>query len=133
MRIADCGMRNEDLKQRTKKFALEIIRLVENLPKNRIADILGRQILRSGTSVGANYRASCRARSRADFISKMGIVEEEADESLYWLELLLEAKLVRQDQIQHLVAEGNEITAMVIASIRTARRNKSNAERRIEH
>jgi len=126
-------MRNEDLKQRTKKFALEIIRLVENLPKNRIADILGRQILRSGTSVGANYRASCRARSRADFISKMGIVEEEADESLYWLELLLEAKLVRQDQIQHLVAEGNEITAMVIASIRTARRNKSNAERRIEH
>jgi len=133
VRIADCGMRNEDLKQRTKKFALEIIRLVENLPKNRIADILGRQILRSGTSVGANYRASCRARSRADFISKMGIVEEEADESLYWLELLLEAKLVRQDQIQHLVAEGNEITAMVIASIRTARRNKSNAERRIEH
>ena len=133
VRIADCGMRNEDLKQRTKKFALEIIRLVENLPKNRVADILGRQILRSGTSVGANYHASCRARSRADFISKMGIVEEEADESLYWLELLLEAKLVRQDQIQHLVAEGNEITAMVIASIRTARRNKSNAERRIEH
>src|SRR3989304_7630990 len=94
MRNADLGMRNEDLKERTRKFALEIIRLVENLPKNRIADVLGRQILRSGTSIGANYRAACRARSRADFISKMGIVEEEADETLYWLELLLDARLV---------------------------------------
>lgn len=96
MRNADCGLRIEDLKERTKMFALEIIRLTEKLPKNRIADVLSRQFLRSGTSVGANYRAACRARSRADFISKMGIVEEEADETLYWLELLLGARLISQ-------------------------------------
>ena len=76
-------MRNEQLQPRTKTFAIEIIRLVENLPKNRSAEVLGRQILRSGTSIGANYRAACRAKSRADFISKMGVVEEEADETIY--------------------------------------------------
>ncbi|OGW18002.1 MAG: four helix bundle protein [Nitrospinae bacterium RIFCSPLOWO2_12_FULL_45_22] len=126
-------MRNEDLKERTRKFALEIIRLVENLPKNRIADVLGRQILRSGTSIGANYRAACRARSRADFISKMGIVEEEADETLYWLELLLDARLVEQNQIQRLMNEANEIIAIVVTSIKTARRNRKDGECRIRN
>jgi len=133
MRNADLGMRNEDLKERTRKFALEIIRLVENLPKNRIADVLGRQILRSGTSIGANYRAACRARSRADFISKMGIVEEEADETLYWLELLLDARLVEQNQIQRLMNEANEIIAIVVTSIKTARRNRKDGECRIRN
>jgi len=78
------------LKDRKKNFALRIIRLVEALPKGRTTDIIGKQLLRSGTSVGANYRAACRARSTADFISKMGIVEEEADESIFWMELLID-------------------------------------------
>lgn len=98
---------------------------MQDLPKNRIANVLGKQLLRSGTSVGANYRAACRAKSRADFISKMGTVEEEADETLYWLELLLDAKLVVPNQIQQLHREADEILAMVVASIKTARRNKN--------
>ena len=84
-------MNQEEVKQRTKLFALGIIQLVESLPKERTAEVLGRQLLRSGTSVGSNYRSACRARSIPDFISKMSIVEEEADESLYWMELLIEA------------------------------------------
>jgi len=92
----------KDLKQRTKKFALRIIRLVEALPKGRTADVIGRQLLRSGTSVGANYRSACRAKSTADFVSKMGIVEEEADESLFWMELLVEAELMDEQRLQDL-------------------------------
>jgi four helix bundle protein len=110
------------LKERTKRFALEIIKLVESLPKVRTADVIGRQLLDSGTSVGANYRAACRARSPADFISKMGIVEEEADESIYWMELLIEAKLVQENDISHLLMEASQILAMTISSIKTARR-----------
>lgn len=124
MRSADLGMQNGKLKERTKQFAIEIIKLVESLPKGLIAGVIGKQLLRSATSVGANYRSACRAKSRADFISKMGIVEEEADESLYWLELLLEDRLVSRKQIEHLMTEGNEITAMVVASIKTARRKQ---------
>lgn len=101
-----------------------IIKLVEILPKNRIAYVIGGQLLRSGTSVGANYRAACRARSKADFISKMGIVEEEIDETLYWLELLIAVNLVAKKQIQYLLNEVNEITAIVVASINTARKNQ---------
>jgi four helix bundle protein len=78
------------MKQRTKLFALGVIQLVESLPKERTAEVLGRQLLRSGTSIGSNYRSACRSRSIADFISKMGIVEEESDESLYWMELLIQ-------------------------------------------
>ena len=84
-------MTPDEMKDRTKKFALRVIRMTEALPRNRVADVLGRQVLRSGTSVGANYRAACRAKSRADFISKMGTVEEECDETIYWLELLVES------------------------------------------
>src|SRR5947207_15435942 len=97
MRNAECGMRsgngmdNDDLRPRTKAYALRVIRLVESLPRNRTADVIGKQLLRSATSVGANYRAACRAKSPADFTAKMGIVEEEADESLYWMELLIES------------------------------------------
>ncbi|MDD5528436.1 MAG: four helix bundle protein [bacterium] len=117
-------MKEDELKKRTKDFALEIIKLVEKLPKNRVADILGRQILKSGTSIGANYRAVCRARSRADFISKLGIVEEEADETLYWLELLVAIKLIEQNIFQRLTNEANEIVAIVVTSIKTARGNQ---------
>ena len=117
-------MNQNDLKQRTKRFALGIIQLVEAVPKSRSPDVLGRQLLRSGPSVGANYRAACRARSAADFISKMGIVEEEADESIYWLELLQECKLADFDKIKTLTNEASELLAITVASIRTARNNK---------
>ncbi len=93
LRNANCGLSNrrkpEELKQRTKAFSLQVVHLVEALPNTKTAEVMGRQLLRSATSVGANYRAACRARSQADFVSKIGVVEEEADESAYWLELLL--------------------------------------------
>src|SRR4030066_602802 len=115
-------MEQSYLKERTKCFALEIIKLVESLPKGRTADVIGRQLLDAGTSVGANYRAACRARSPADFISKMGIVEEEADETIYWMELLIEAKLVQENDSSHLLREANQILAMTVSSIKTVRR-----------
>lgn len=121
--------KSPDLKARTKGFALRVIRLVESLPRRRACDVIGTQQLRSATSTAANYRPACRGRSSAEFCSKMGIVEEEADESLFWLELLVEAKLVRQELMQSLLLEASEIVAMVVASIRTARRNRSSAER----
>ena len=117
-------MEKKDLKERTKKFALKVIKVVEMLPRGRIADILGRQLLRSGTSVGANYRSACRARSTADFISKMGVVEEEADETIYWMELLIEAGLVRKDDLISLLDEANQILAITISSIKTAQKSK---------
>jgi len=95
-------MGQKDLRQRTKQFALSVISLVETLPKSKTADVIGGQLIRSGTSVGANYRAACRARSNADFVSKMGIVEEEADESLYWMELLIEAEIVKSVELESL-------------------------------
>jgi four helix bundle protein len=116
--------KQNSLKERTKRFALEIIKLVEKLPKGRTADILSRQLLAAGTSVGANYRAACRARSSPDFISKMGIVEEEADELIYWMELLIDCGLIRKNDISHLLNEGNQILAVTVSSIRTARRKK---------
>lgn len=113
-----------DLTLRTKQFALRVIRLVDRLPNKRSCNVIGGQLLKSATSVGANYRSACRGRSTAEFCSKLGIVEEEADESGYWLELLIEAGLVRAELLQGLLAEANEIVAMVVASIRTARRNR---------
>ena len=114
-----------DLKKRTMAFALRIIKLIESLPSGKTADVIGKQLLRCGTSVGANYRASCMARSQADFIAKMGIVEEEADESIYWMELLVESALVRQDLLDSLISEADELVAIVISSIKTAKENKS--------
>ncbi len=99
----DLVMDKKEMKQRTKKFALRVIRLVESLPKGRTASVIGGQLLRAGTSVGANYRAACRAKSTADFISKMGTVEEEADESIYWIELLVESGIVRIDTVKDLM------------------------------
>lgn len=96
---AECRMKHDNLKGRTKQFALRIIRLVESLPKGRTSDVIGRQLLRSGTSVAANYRAACRARSTADFVAKMGIVEEETDESIFWMELLVDAKIMEKEVV----------------------------------
>jgi four helix bundle protein len=101
---------NEELfKARTRRIALDIIELIKSLPRNRIADVIGRQLLRSGTSIGANYRAACRGKSRADVISKLAIVEEEADETIYWLELLVESKIVEPSRVSLLLKECNEI------------------------
>jgi four helix bundle protein len=120
-----------DLKVRTKQFALRVIRLFNSLPKaNLVANVVGRQLLRSGTSVGANYRAACRARSSRDFCAKMGLVEEEADESAYWMELLVEAGLVREELLGELLAEANELVAIVVASIKTARRSAQGGKHR---
>jgi four helix bundle protein len=106
---------------RTKQFGLRALRLCDALPKTLAGAVIGRQLLRSALSVGANYRAACRAKSRADFISKMGTVEEETDESLYWMEMLTDAGLVKKERLEGLIGEAREITAMVVASIRTAR------------
>jgi four helix bundle protein len=116
-------MNKVELKQRTKKFALDIIKLVESPPKGKTAEIIGRQLLRSGTSVGSNYRAACRARSSADFIAKMGIVEEEPDESMYWLEPLVGSGIVTADRIALLTKEADELLAITVSSIRTAKGN----------
>ena len=117
-------MRNENLKNRTKKFALEIIRLVETLSWKRTTDIIGKQLIRSGTSVGANYRAACRAKSPADFISKMGTVEEEIDETMYWMELLTESGALKLNTIESLMKEANELLAITVSSINTARESR---------
>jgi four helix bundle protein len=109
------------LRTRTKKFALRVMKLVDALPNTRSGDVVGKQLLRSATSVGANYRAAQRGRSRAEFCAKLGIVEEESDESSYWLELLCESGMVAPEALADLLRESNEITAMVVASIRTAR------------
>ncbi|MCH7987920.1 MAG: four helix bundle protein [Planctomycetes bacterium] len=111
----------EQLLPRTKDFALRVIRLVESLPNSRTANVIGKQLLRSATSVGANYRAARRGRSNAEFCAKLGIVEEEADECVYWLELLAESGIVRVELLSNLMNEANEIVAMIVTSIRTAR------------
>ena len=114
-------MTEAEFKDRTLRAALRIIRLVEVLPRTRTGEVIGRQVLRSGTSVGANYRAACRAVSTADMISKLGDVEEESDETLYWLELLAKSETVPAQRLAELSAEFDEILRMVVASIRTLR------------
>jgi len=110
-----------DLRQRTKAFAVDVVRFVQTLPRRQPTDVLGRQLLRSGTSVAANYRAARRARSRREFVAKMGIVEEEADESSFWLELLADAGLTASDDARRLRDEANQLVAITVSSIRTAR------------
>ena len=116
--------KNDNLKRRTKDFALRIIRLVESLPKTQTAHIIGGQLLRSGTSVPANYRAACRARSNAEFIAKIGIVEEETDESVSWIEMLVDSNLIKHELVADLMDEGNQLTAIWVTSINTARGKK---------
>ncbi|MCE2612282.1 four helix bundle protein [Flavobacteriaceae bacterium D16] len=114
----------QDLKIRTKRFAIACWRLCKNIPKSREYDAWARQLIRSSSSVGANYRASQRAKSTADFIYKLKIVEEEADESIYWLELFQEVLDPGRIEIKKLKQEANELLAIVVASIKTARKNK---------
>lgn len=119
-------MTPEDFKKRTKDFAFRGIRLAEALPKSPTGSVLAKQLLRCTTSVGANYRSACRARSRADFVAKMRIVEEECDESLYWMELAIETGSVKAELARDLMGEAEEILSLVVASVKTARsRTKS--------
>jgi four helix bundle protein len=114
-------MTADELKAHTRAYGLRVSHLVDVLPQRRSADVMGRQLLRCATSVGANYRAACRARSRAEFVAKLGIVEEEADESLYWMELMAEAGLVESAHGTELIQEGNELLSTAVAAIKTAR------------
>ena len=118
-------MTPQEMKDRTREFALRVIRATQSLPKEQAAYVLGKQLLRSATSVGANYRAACRARSKAEFLAKLGIVEEETDESIYWMELLVAAGIVQKHRIDKLMQEADEILSIVIASINTARKSAS--------
>lgn len=121
----DTIAKKDELSARTKAFALRIIRLTEVLPDNGVGRVIKGQLLRCGTSVGANYRSAKRAKSTADFISKMGTVEEEADESMYWMELIVEAGLLKDGLVSALYQEADEILAMVVASIKTAKRTRN--------
>ena len=111
-----------DLRERTKRFALRILKLCDALPKTDGARAIGRQLLRSGTSVASNYRAAGRARSRAEFTAKMGVVVEEADETIFWLELLIDSGMIAKARLGDLVAEANELLCIFVASQKTARR-----------
>ena len=114
-------MTREEMKRRTKTFANRVVKLCSALPNDWTARTLGKQLLRSGTSVGANYRAVCRAKSNLDFINKLRIVEEECDESLFWMELLVDNSLVKSSRLQSLMKEADELLAIVVSSAKTAR------------
>jgi four helix bundle protein len=122
-------MTEQEFKSRTKRFALDIIRFVRNLPRGLVEDVISRQLVRSGTSVGANYRAACRGRSTADVIAKLRIVEEEGDEAMYWLELLEEDQIVDRAVLAPLLREADEIVAMTVASIKTMQSRLENQRR----
>lgn len=115
-------MNAEELKLRTKHFGLRVLRLVEALPSNLSGRAIGRQLIRSGTSVGANYRAACRARSKAECIAKLGIVVEEADESAYWLEMIIEGGMMRKGLVAPLLKEADEVVAIMTSSRKSAAR-----------
>ena len=114
-------MDEREFKERTRDVALRVIRMVDALPKSDGSSVIGKQLLRSGTSIGANYRAACRSKSTADMIAKMAIVEEEADETLYWIDLLVAARMIPANRVASLEKEVNEILAMIVASIKTLR------------
>ncbi len=117
-------MTKEDLQKRTKAFALNIIKLIDDLPKTTAGYTTGKQLVRSATSVAANYRSACRSRSNADFVSKITVVEEECDESLFWLEIISESGLLQSEIVSGLVKEANELTAIFTASGKTAKRKQ---------
>jgi len=116
-------MTEDELKRRTKQFALRILKLVAALPRTVAGRTIGGQLARSGTSVAANYRAACRARSKAEFISRLGVVEEEADESALWLELIIEGKLMKKELVEALWTEADEIVAIMTSSRKSAGRS----------
>jgi four helix bundle protein len=111
----------EQLRDRTKAFAIRVVKLFRALPKTSEAQVIGKQLLRSGTSVGANYRAACRGRSRQEWVAKLGIVVEEADETVYWLELLVDLGIVPADRMTELMSEARELTAIFTSAQRTTR------------
>lgn len=115
-------MTPKELKDRTRRFAVDVIRLCRELPPTIDGRRLGQQLLDAGTSVAANYRASCRARSRAEFIAKLGVVLEEADESVFWLELMIDAQLITAERGARLLRESDELTTIFVASLKTAKR-----------
>ena len=121
-------MKHQNLQIRTKQFALQVIKFCENLPRDETSRIIARQLLRSGTSVGANYRAACRSKSKPAFISKMGDVLEEADESGYWVELLVDAARTDQQTATPLIDESKELVAISMSSINTAKRNSGSED-----
>jgi four helix bundle protein len=118
-------MNQDELKDRTKKFALRILKLVDSLPNSASGKIIKNQLGRAGTSVGANYRAACKARSRADFVSKITIVEEEADECMFWLELIMESGMIEENKVKALWQEAKELTAIFTSTGKTARQNRN--------
>jgi four helix bundle protein len=126
-------MNPEDMKARTRAFALRIIRLAESLPDTPTARVIRNQMLRCGPSVGANYRASCRAKSKPDFVSKMGIVEEETDETIYWMELLIDAEIIKRSRIADLLDEADQILSIVISSIKTTKGLRANQQSAISN
>ncbi len=116
-------MDEKELKDRTKQFALRVIRSVQSLPNTIEAQTIGRQLLKAGTSVGSNYRAACRGRSRAEFAAKLGIVEEESDESAFWLEIIIAAGLLKKHLVQPLLNEADELVAIMVASRKSTKKN----------
>lgn len=124
-------MTSDELKQRTKKFSIRVINLIRHLPNNKIGYVLGNQLLRSATSVGANYRSACRSRTKAEFISKIRIVEEEADESVYWIELVKESNLFSESRLSEILKEANELTAIFTSIGKTTKMHLSNSKSEI--
>ena len=118
------AMNQVELKQRTKEFALRVMKLIDALPSGRSGNAIGNQLVRSGTAVDANYRATCRSRSKAEFIARMGVVEEEADESAFWMELFIEGALLPEGKVTALLQEANELTAIMAASRISASRRR---------
>lgn len=116
--------KGDELKERTKQYALRIMKLVNALPNTTSGRTIGNQLIRSGTSVGSNYRASCRARSTQEFIAKLGIVVEETDESAFWLEMIIDSGLLKKELVQLLLQETNEILAIIITSVNSAKKNQ---------
>jgi four helix bundle protein len=121
-------MHEQELKGRTKQFGLRVMKLVASLPETSAGRAIGNQLVRSGTSVGANYRAACRSRSKAEFVAKIGIVAEEADESAFWLEMIMEGGLLKPDLVTALHQEAEELTAIFTASGRTAKQNNQQSK-----
>mgnify|MGYP001567028879 FL=1 len=121
-------MTKEELKNRTKQFALRVIKLTNVLPNTELGRIIKNQLLRCSTSVASNYRAVCRSRSILDFISKLSVVEEEADESAFWLEIIIECSLIKKELVEPLLKEANEIVAIMVSAKKTSRNNKSKIE-----
>ena len=117
-------MNEEQLKERTKEFAKNIVQLCRDLPNNREGRLIGDQMFRSGTSVAANYRAACRGRSKAEFVSKLAIVEEEADETMFWLEVINEMSIYEEPVVENLIKESDEIIAIIVSSIKTIKKNR---------